>query len=206
MSVWKEHLEKAGKENVPERDSKELDFYQRSKSISTKRQIEITQRANESSPRGKIFNRDYNRNYNSNIDARSGAWLANAIRDEYGLPPAYEKAKIRAKEEHLARTQAAIQNARKSHEGMITEDLEARLGETYRQLEKTHSDKLRAFNEYVEEERARGTRIMLSLSPKRREEYLATFDKPEGRLRLFGNWMKKLGSISTVGRTPEHSG
>ncbi|HEX5269075.1 MAG TPA: hypothetical protein VFW33_01245, partial [Gemmataceae bacterium] len=48
---------------------------------------------------------------------------------------------------------------------------------------------LRAFGEYVEQERARTGRIARHLSPARRAEVLAVFDQTEQRLELFEAWM-----------------
>lgn len=255
LNVWREHLQRLGKETVPECRPGQLDFYQRSKSISTKGRnrnspkvkmdihqtvkslTEITTETTTaaSSPgqdapltdpaAAALFEElaghgvskgvaqklvlekpEACRRYldylpYAEVRTSAGAWLANAIRDEYGPPPAFEKAKAQAREEQLAKARAAIQNARKSHEDAIREEKEAKLRETLRLMEKTHSDEIRAFNEHVEEERAKASRIVLSLSPKRREEYLATFDQPEGRLKLFGAWLEKMTSLPSIGRT-----
>lgn len=125
-----------------------------------------------------------------------GAWLANAIRDEYGPPQGYEEAKAKKEREQEAAGRALAQKALQKHGLAIREEKTARLRAAYQQLEETGGDALRAFNEYVEEERARTGRIAHHLSSNRRVEVLAAFDRPETRLQLFEAWTNSGAEVS----------
>jgi phage replication O-like protein O len=118
-----------------------------------------------------------------------GAWLANAIRDEYGPPPGYEKARAQLAREQEARSRDLARNAQEKDELAIREQNAARVGSAYRQLEEMQGEAYAAFTEYVQRERARTDRIAQHLSPERRAELLAAFDRPERRLELFQAWM-----------------
>lgn len=117
-----------------------------------------------------------------------GAWLANAIRDEYGPPLGYEEAKAKQGRDRDKDGRKLAQKALKKHEDAIREAKTARLAAAYRQLEETGGEALQAFNEYVEQERATTGRVAQCLSDSRRAEVLAAFDRPEHRLQLFEDW------------------
>jgi hypothetical protein len=117
-----------------------------------------------------------------------GAWLANAIRDEYGPPRGYVEEQARLVRERQAEGSRLARKALQQHGAAIREEKTARLRVAYRQLEKTDGEAFRAFCEYVEQERAKTDRIAHRLSPRRREELLAAFDHPERRLELFEAW------------------
>jgi hypothetical protein len=117
-----------------------------------------------------------------------GAWLANAIRDEYGPPRGYTEEQARLAQERQAEEGRLARKARQKHGLAIREEKTVRLRAAYRQLEKTGGEALRAFHEYVERERARTDRIAAGLSARRREELFAAFDRPERRLQLFEAW------------------
>lgn len=118
-----------------------------------------------------------------------GAWLANAIRDEYGPPQGYEDAKARQARERDAEGRRLARKALQTHGLANREEKAARLRAAYRQLEETGGEAFRAFCEYVEQERARTGRVARHLSAARRAEVLASFDHPEQRLELFEAWM-----------------
>jgi DNA-binding transcriptional ArsR family regulator len=118
-----------------------------------------------------------------------GAWLANAIRDEYGPPPGYEKARALLAREQEARRRDLARNAQEKDELAIREQNAARVGSAYQQLEEMQGEAYAAFTEYVQRERARTDRIAQHLSPERRAELLAAFDRPERRLELFQAWI-----------------
>jgi hypothetical protein len=119
-----------------------------------------------------------------------GAWLANAIRDDYGPPRGYEEATARKAREQDAEDRRLARKALQQHGLAIREEKAARLRAAYRQLEEKGGEALRAFGEYVEQERARTGRVARHLSsPARRAEALAAFDRPEQRLELFEAWM-----------------
>jgi hypothetical protein len=123
------------------------------------------------------------------IKTTKGAWLANAIRDEYGPPPGYEEGRERLVREREAERQALVKQVRQAHEIARREEETARLRAAYRQVEETQGEALAAFNEYVRGERARTERIALHLSAERRTELLAGFEQPERRLELFEAWI-----------------
>ncbi len=118
-----------------------------------------------------------------------GAWLANAIRDDYGPPRGYEEATARKAREQDAEGRRLARKALQQHGLAIREEKTTRLRAAYRQLEEKGGEALRAFGEYVEQERARTGRVARHLSPARRAEVLAAFDQPEQRLELFKAWM-----------------
>jgi hypothetical protein len=115
-----------------------------------------------------------------------GAWLANAIRDEYGPPPGYEEARARQDRE---RHRILLQNARQGHQEARRRKKEAWLRAAYARLEKTRGAAYTAFLEYLDQERARVANIAGQLSPRRQEEHLAAFDRPERRLQVFAEWL-----------------
>lgn len=122
------------------------------------------------------------------LKSSKGAWLANAIRDEYGPPPGYEDAKSKAEKQREAEGRALARKALQKHGQALREEEMTRLRVAYQRLEETGGEALRAFNEYVEAERARTRRIAHHLSPARRVEVLADFDRQETRLQLFEAW------------------
>jgi hypothetical protein len=117
-----------------------------------------------------------------------GAWLASAIRDEYGPPPGYEEAKAKKVRDRDAEGRDLEKGALQKNERAIREEKSARLAAAYRQLEEAGGEALQAFNEYVEQERTTTGRVARFLSPARRSEVLAAFDRPEHRLQLFEAW------------------
>jgi hypothetical protein len=118
----------------------------------------------------------------------TGAWLANAIRDEYGPPQGYADEQARLARERQAEERRVARKALQQHGLAIREEKATRLRVAYRQLETTGGEAFRAFCEYVERERAKTDRIALRLSRQRREELLAAFDRPDRRLQLFEAW------------------
>lgn len=137
----------------------------------------------------------------------TGAWLANAIRDDYGPPPGYAEEQARQARERQAEGRAVASKARQTHGLAIREEKAAGLRVAYRELEETGGEALRAFCEYVERERARTARVALRLSPRRRDELLAAFDHPERRLELFEAWsMSKSGFTGQKAVAPSPEG
>lgn len=122
------------------------------------------------------------------LRSTKGAWLANAIRDEYGPPPGYEEARARQRRERDTAGGESAEKALQTHERAIRAEKAARLAAAYRQLEETGGEALQAFNDYVEQERATTGRFALCLSDSRGAEVLAAFDRPEHRLQLFEDW------------------
>jgi hypothetical protein len=119
-----------------------------------------------------------------------GAWLANAIRDEYGPPPGYEETRAR---QDRVRKRALLQDARQSQQDARRRKKEARLRAAYARLEKNRGAPYTAFTEYLDQERARVAKIAGQLSPRRQEEQLAAFDQSERRLQVFAEWLETQG-------------
>jgi hypothetical protein len=117
-----------------------------------------------------------------------GAWLANAIRDEYGPPQGYAEEQARLARERQAEERQLARKAHQQHGAAIREEKTARLRVAFGQLEKTGGEALRAFREYVERERTKTERITQHLSRQRRQEMLAAFDHPDRRLQLYEAW------------------
>lgn len=143
----------------------------------------------------------------ASVRTTKGAWLANAIRDGYGPPVGFEKKRDRVAEEREAervRLRAEAQRKRKARQ----RDAERmRVGEAYRALLESQGKALKAFNEQVEKERAKLSRIASRLSPERREEMLASFDRPERRLALFEAWVRsrKVNLASKAGAVKDQA-
>jgi hypothetical protein len=130
------------------------------------------------------------------LKTTKGAWLANAIRDEYGPPQGYEDAKANKEKERDAASRALAHKALQKHGLAMREEKTARLRSAYERLKETGGEALRAFNEYVEEERARTRRIAHHLSSARQVEVLAAFDCQETRLQLFEAWTNSGAGVS----------
>jgi phage replication O-like protein O len=123
------------------------------------------------------------------IKTTAGAWLANAIRDEYGPPDGYEKA--RAAEARLKTTSARPEMPAISHGIALQQEKAAeRLRVAYLQLEKTQPGAILAFEGFLKAERIRAERFSHLISPDRRAQVQADFDRPERRLELFGRWLE----------------
>jgi hypothetical protein len=118
------------------------------------------------------------------IRKTKGAWLANAIRDEYGPPEGYLKAEQERKRRTASRSMAR-QTAQKAPSRQKLEWLSS----AYEQMAKSNGDALAAFSAYVEEERRRVAHIARGLTEKRRDRLVAAFDEPGRRLELFEQWL-----------------
>lgn len=122
------------------------------------------------------------------LKSTKGAWLANAIRDEYGPPPGFEAEKARIARTREARERDEARSAVQIHERAIRDEETARLSSRLRRLEEGESAAYSAFCGYVEAERDRVDRVARLLSPTRRRELLSAFDGPSRRLELFAAW------------------
>jgi phage replication O-like protein O len=114
-----------------------------------------------------------------------GAWLASAIRDEYGPPPGYLQATKRARQPARLRRREPDRPR-----GVRIDELRA----TYHRLETTQPEVLAAFEAFVAAEKRRTERIAAALSPRRRGEHLAAFGSEESRLELFDRWLRGQGT------------
>jgi hypothetical protein len=122
------------------------------------------------------------------VRTTKGAWLANAIRDEYGPPERFERA--RKEREARSRKRGRSQKTRQDHEDANRRENDERVREAYGRMEEARGGAYTAFNSYVKEKRAQAERIASHLSPRRREEHLAAFDEEERRLLLFEEWLR----------------
>jgi hypothetical protein len=118
-----------------------------------------------------------------------GAWLANAIRDEYGPPRAYLVAK--AKEEEQAR--AAVGSTERSRrESAHREERDAarkQIQEAYRQIEAEQGEAMSLFRAFLDRERMSALKVAANLSESRRQQYIDSFDNIDRRLELFERWL-----------------
>jgi hypothetical protein len=122
-----------------------------------------------------------------------GAWLANAIRDEYGPPEGYLRAKERENRDAAIRDAAAARSRRKSRQDALRREKAARLAETLSRMENERGNALAAFTQYVDQERVRVEKIAAHLSPERRREQLAVLASRERRLELLDQWLTARG-------------
>lgn len=130
------------------------------------------------------------------IRTTPGAWLAHAIRDEYGPPEGYQKANAPPAE----RTQGVPAVTEASRTDIIArqQQKDARLRERYRQMQETHGEALAAFDDYVASERAKAERIAHWLTPSKASAYLAGFDNEDRRVELFAAWLQRRSAPSFV--------
>jgi hypothetical protein len=119
------------------------------------------------------------------IRTTKGAWLANAIRDEYGPPEGYLKA-----EQVRKRPTASRSMARQTAQEALSREKLAQLTAAYEQMAKSNGDALAAFNAYVEEERSRVAQVVQGLTEKRKARLVAAFDDVDRRLELFEKWLE----------------
>jgi hypothetical protein len=135
------------------------------------------------------------------VRTTKGAWLASGIRDDYGPPEGYEKARLERERREKARSADRVRTARLSQEDLLRRKKEERLAELYARLEEEGGEALSNFQWYLGEQRHRAERFAVHLSTQRREEHLAAFDGHERRLELFGKWLEGLdGKERTAAR------
>ncbi|MBX9578820.1 MAG: hypothetical protein K2X87_00795, partial [Gemmataceae bacterium] len=110
-----------------------------------------------------------------------GAWLAAAIRDEFGPPERFVK---RAGGPAPAATTSPLDREAARA---------ARLRADLARLEQTRPEALAAFDAFVAAERERAGRFAARLSAKGRGEFLAQFDTADHRLALYERWVAAAG-------------
>lgn len=132
----------------------------------------------------------------ADVRTTKGAWLAKAIEQEWGPPRRFEevRAKDAKKEERIAR-----ENALLSRENERRRRKNSRLMRTLARMEEEQGERLRAFNQHVQEEQARVAKMAAKLSGGRRDELLATFATTEKRLQLLDDWLKRNAAIKGQG-------
>jgi hypothetical protein len=125
----------------------------------------------------------------ANCRTTPGAWLANAIRDEYGPPAGYLRAKQAERRQAQTRAGADREAHRQSHEEGRRREKTARLKADYGRMQKARGEPYTAFCRYLQRERERAERMAARLSPRRRDEYLDAFDHPDRLMELFERWL-----------------
>lgn len=123
------------------------------------------------------------------VRTTAGAWLANAIRDDYGPPAGFAAQGARAARQLKAEHTARVRAAQVALERTVRDADQARLRVAYRAMVQTGGDEYRDFLRFVDQERARTDRIALHLSAERRSQLLAAFDRPDRRVELFERWL-----------------
>ncbi len=119
-----------------------------------------------------------------------GAWLAHAIRDEYGPPKAYLE--MKAAEETKARIAAASseRSRRESILQMRREKARERLHEAYQRMEAERGESLALFLAFLDQERKAAVKVSANLSATHQEEYLKAYVDQRHRLYLFERWAR----------------
>jgi hypothetical protein len=136
----------------------------------------------------------------ADIRTTKGAWLVDAIRNEYGPPPRYLAAQ---KAKNRARPAAHPSNARPSRKDDRHETISRWLRATYGRMEKEQGEAFLAFTGHVAGERKKAERMAAQLSAARREQYLASFDTEDHRLELFARWLEAQPGTVLDRRPPE---
>lgn len=120
-----------------------------------------------------------------------GAWLASAIRDEFGPPPGFVEEQVRKGRAEATKAAVPRGAARQADEEPLRRAKMARLAQTLRQMEKGQEGALSAFVEHLASERRKAERIASRLTPARRDEYLASFNSEEHRVEVFARWLER---------------
>lgn len=137
------------------------------------------------------------------VKRSKGAWLANAIRHEYGPPEAYVKSKQRSFGRKGEGTGPA--ESRISHAFDLQRKKTAWLRETYASMAKTQPEAILAFSAFADSERGKAEQVAGLLSPERRAQTLACWEGEERRLELFDRWLIATGRPSRAGRLPRQA-
>ena len=113
-----------------------------------------------------------------------GAWLAAAIRDEFGPPEGY----LRAGRDADGRPTGPPLPGAPDRELRRASRREA-LGDGLDRLEREHPEAFTAFEAFAAEERGRARRFAEQLTGRGREDFLAGFDSAAYRLEVFERWL-----------------
>ncbi len=120
----------------------------------------------------------------------SGAWLAHAIRDEYGPPKAYLEAKAAEREQARIAAASSERTRRESALRSQREEARERVCEAYRRMEAEGGEAMVLFLAFLDRERAAAVRVAANLSEARQREYLESLDTSERRLEFFERWLR----------------
>jgi hypothetical protein len=134
------------------------------------------------------------------IRTTPGAWLANAIDQEFGPPEAFVKVENAKKQKLAAQTMG--DTTRKTAQDERGSILRERLRVTLEQLSKTQPDAFSAFEQFRVSEQSRSRRFAEMLTEDRRQEFFASLESEEHRLKLFEQWLKSEGKKYQVRSAP----
>lgn len=122
------------------------------------------------------------------VKTTEGAWLTNAIRNEFGPPAGYVK--VQKAQTALAANTADDAKAAQSPYAARYVTVFAQLRQTYSQLEKMQPEAIRAFESHLAIERDRTEKFARRLSLRRGEQELSHLATEEYRLEQFGKWLR----------------
>jgi hypothetical protein len=124
------------------------------------------------------------------VRTTKGAWLAGAIRDEYGPPPGYLKAQHREERQAQVRKATEAEKRRISHRDAQRRKNEARLRARLSQVEKEQGNAWAAFTAYLAKERDKVLKMCDNLTPERRQWVLDDFETDARCLEVFTCWLE----------------
>jgi len=119
-----------------------------------------------------------------------GAWLAHAIRDEYGPPRAYLAAREAEAEQARIAATVSERSRRESALRRRVEESRERTREAHTRMEAEDGEALASFRAFLDRERAAAVKIAANLSQARQHEYLEAQNNSERRLELFEQWLR----------------
>lgn len=119
-----------------------------------------------------------------------GAWLAHAIRDEYGPPKAYLETMAAEREQTKTAAESSLRSRRAIALQRQREQTREWLREAYRQIKAEKGEPLTLFLAFLDREREAGMKVAANLSQARQQEYLKAQDTSERRIELFERWLR----------------
>jgi hypothetical protein len=105
------------------------------------------------------------------IRKTKGAWLANAVRDEYGPPVGFVKARYQRKLEEEAARRGEARKRRQGRKDALSREKESQLRETLVQIEREQEEAFAAFTGYVLEQREKVVKMAANLAVAARQRY-----------------------------------
>jgi hypothetical protein len=134
------------------------------------------------------------------VRTTKGAWLASAIREEYGPPPGYLDARHREEREERLHRATEAEKRRISHRDARRRQKEAGLRERLSQVEKVQGNAWAAFTAYLAKERGKVLKMCGNLTPERCRLVLDALETEARRLEIFACWLERTeGRCVTAG-------
>lgn len=124
------------------------------------------------------------------VKTSQGAWLANAIKHEYGPPDEYTKAKSRP---HVAHVTSRVLASGQDTTGKATKKQE--LVTLYTKTQQTQPGAFLAFQEHLSGVKERAKRIAEKLSPNHASQYLAGLESEDRILDIFEDWLRTTSPV-----------